>query len=79
MNIFAPTPYFDKPEWHLYDLSTDLLEKNNPASQKPEKLQELIHDLEVYTDNEVYIEADGDMLMQIIGPEKFYEYKNQNQ
>ena len=45
------------------------------ASQKPEKLKELISDWKHYANEVGYIKAEGRMLIEEIGPDKFYEFK----
>lgn len=68
-------PYADNPEWQLFDLSIDPLEKHDLASQKPAKLQELTQDWNEYAKNVGYIKAEGEMLINKIGPEEFYKYE----
>ncbi len=67
-------PYVDNPEWQLYDLSTDPLEKQNLASQQPVRLQELTQEWDKYAKNVGYIHAEGELLIIKIGPQEFYKY-----
>ena len=69
-------PYANEPVWQLYDLSTDPLEKLDLASQEPEKLNELSEEWDRYASEVGYIKAEGDMLINKIGPEKFYKYES---
>jgi arylsulfatase len=73
--IMLQPPYVDKPEWLLFNLSTDPLEKQNQASQEPDKLQELVQEWNEYAKKVGYIEAEGKMLINNIGPEAFYKYE----
>ena len=68
-------PYAKKPEWHLFDLATDPLEKKNLALEEPEILEELIQEWNEYAKSNGYIEAEGGMLIFEIGPEAFYNYE----
>lgn len=71
-------PYANEPIWQLYDLSTDPLEKHDLSLQEPEKLEELIKDWDEYANDVGYIKAEGEMLINKLGPEKFYKYENPN-
>jgi len=68
-------PYAIDSVWQLYDLTTDPLEKFDLASQEPKILQELIHDWEEYAKDVGYIKAEGEMLINKIGPDEFYKYE----
>ena len=69
-------PYANEPVWQLYDLSTDPLEKLDLASQEPGKLNELSAEWDRYASEVGYIKAEGDMLINKIGAEKFYKYES---
>ena len=74
--MMLQAPYADEPIWQLYDLSTDPVEKYDIASQQPEKLNELVKEWNEYAINVGYIKAEGEMLINKIGPEKFYKYES---
>jgi arylsulfatase A-like enzyme len=73
--LMLQPPYVEKPVWQLFNLVLDPLEKNDFASQKPDKLQELISEWNRYAKEVGYIKAEGGMLIEKIGPEKFYEFE----
>lgn len=73
--LMLQPPYAEKPEWQLFDLATDPLEKKNLALEEPEILEELIQEWNEYAKSNGYIEAEGGMLIFEIGPEAFYNYE----
>lgn len=74
--VMLQPPYVDMPEWQLYDLSTDPLEKHNLASQESGRLRELVKEWNEYAKEVGYIKAEGQMLIKSIGPEAFYKYES---
>jgi len=76
--MMLQAPYASDSVWQLYDLSTDPLEKNDLASQEPEKLLELTKEWDEYALNVGYIKAEGEMLINKIGPVDFYKFENHN-
>ena len=74
--MLLQAPYATQPTWQLYDLSKDPLEKYDMATQQPEKLNELVTVWDEYAINVGYIKAEGEMLINKIGPEEFYKYEN---
>ena len=73
--LLLQPPFAEKPVWQLYNLVLDPIEKHDLASQKPEKLKELISDWKHYANEVGYIKAESKMLIEEIGPDKFYEFK----
>jgi arylsulfatase A-like enzyme len=76
--MMLQAPYANEPIWQLYDLSIDPLEKNDLALQEPEKLEELIKDWDEYANDVGYIKAEGEFLINKIGPEEFYKYESRS-
>ena len=74
--VMLQPPYVDEPEWQLFNLSTDPIEKHDWASQEPGILQELVQEWKEYSRRVGYIEAEGEMLINRIGPEVFYQYES---
>jgi arylsulfatase len=73
--LMLQAPYADEPVWQLYNLSSDPLEKNDLSSQEPERLRSLTAAWDKYADESGYIKAEGQMLIEEIGPEEFYKYQ----
>ena len=76
--LMLQPPYINKPEWQLFNLSTDPLEKLDLASQEPEILKELSAEWDNYAISVGYIKAEGKPLIYKIGPEEFYKFKSSN-
>ena len=70
--LFMAPPYGEN-EWFLYNLGDDPQELTNVAADHPEKMAEMQAEWEAYARSVGYIEATGDMALERMSPEEFFE------
>lgn len=71
--VFENPPLSDGT-WKLYNLEEDIAEQYNLSARHPEKLTELIGLWRDYAKQVGHIEFNQTMILNEIGPDKFYEY-----
>lgn len=72
--VYLIKPYGDGEKWHLYNIATDIIEKDDLSKQFPDKLNELVNDWNNYANSVGYIKANGKSMVEEIGAERFYTY-----
>ncbi len=68
----------DGKTWALYNLSEDIAEQINLASDHPEILAELVEEWNSYAQSVGYIEFSGTMQNKILSSEEYYKYDIKN-
>jgi arylsulfatase A-like enzyme len=72
---FLMPPFGKGRDWQLFNVKEDPREKQDLASKKPEKLQELLGGWNEYSQKVGYIPYHGGRAYTVLGPENFFKAK----
>lgn len=68
-------PFGDGISWKLYNLKSDIIEKEDISLSNPDKLKEMVACWESYAEGCGYIEGNGEPVVNVLSDEKlFYNY-----